>query len=398
MLVLFLLLFMDILYSVFIEKQGRFSFVSLVYICIFIYFFPRKRFREIAWSWPMVIWLLLTFYHLINATIKHVPEINFVDYLRGLKIYASICIYTFLFSNDTKKAVQTVFLLLGAWLLFALILTGYTVGTRLNGTKVIAVMFGKGASLMAIMAIYLAAIRRESIYRLSIRLFFPILIILLAQARNAFGMVVIMFAGYYYAVVMRCKMKFKQLILLCTFCVFFLVSVDYVIANTGLGMRIQNDIESVDESLYRDQYLTGTFFDYIVGERIVYYVTGWEIFISHPITGIGLDNYQDYIQGNYPMHVEYMVHLAEGGIIAFILWISFNLLLIIFIMRTETDKKQKALLVFTFISILFTCAFSVMYDNEMTIMLYGLLLSINYPSFGNFFNKRKKLSVNYANR
>ena len=79
--------------------QGRLSFVSLIYILVFCYLSQYGLFKKIAFSKPLLIWATLTLYHLINASIKHVPEFNFVDYLCGIKCYASICIFTFFLSQ-----------------------------------------------------------------------------------------------------------------------------------------------------------------------------------------------------------------------------------------------------------------------------------------------------------
>lgn len=389
--ILALMVIPDILWKILNLGQGSLSVISVIYIGIFVYLSEYRRFRKIAISIPLLIWLALTFYHLINASIKHVPEINYVDYLRGLKCYASICIFTFLLSIDAKRTFKGLFYTLAVWLVAAFLITGYTAGHRLNGEKVIAVSFGKNAALMAIAGIYWSIIVRESIFTIAYKLVFPVLVIILAQARNAFGMVGIMFIGYYYSMVMKCKMNVKQIILVIFLFVLSMIFIDYIMNNTGLGDRFNHDFEEVAQDTYKAQHETGTAFDYVAGERIIYYVTGWEIFMKHPWTGIGLDNYQNYMRGNYPMHVEYMVHLAEGGIIAAILWLSFIASLIWIIVKTKIPKPKKSLAWVTFGAILFACLFSVMYETELSMAFYGIIISMAYPSAGNFFNTKNSL-------
>lgn len=380
-----LLIFPDLLWRVFNIGQGRLSFVSIVYITIFVLLIcGNRRFYKIALSWPMLIWAVLTLYHLINATLKNVPEINYVDYLRGMKIYASICIFTFFFSLSAKKTFKVVYYNLCIWLFLALLVTGYSSGERLTGDKVIAVEFGKLSALMAIMGLYWASMKQEKLSSLFLKLLYPILFILLSQSRNGFGMVIIMFLGYYYAFVMKCRASFKQLFGAMIVCGVLLFSVNYVLGHTGLGNRISGDIEAAETRALR----TGTILDNIAGERLIYYVNGFAIWIEHPLTGIGLDNYQNYVNGEYPMHVEYFVHLAEGGIIAAFLWGLFIFSLFRIIMKANIPKSKKAIALFTMFTILFTCLFTVMYNGELNMLLFGIVLSMAFPASGNYFQEK----------
>ena len=141
---------------------------------------------------------------------------------------------------------------------------------------------------------------------------------------------------------------------------------------TGLGARIQDDIEEAGLS---ELYSTGTFFDYIAGERIYYYVVGAEIFKEHALTGIGLQNFKSYTGGNYPMHVEWLVHLAEGGIIAFVLYLTFLLLLFVTILRSNEIMPMKFMRYFTLCVILFSAFFASSYGQEKPVILYSIILS-----------------------
>lgn len=369
--------------------QGKLSFVSLIYILVFCYLSRYNLFKKIAFSKPLLIWATLTLYHLINASIKHVPEINSVDYLCGIKCYASICIFTFFLSQKAKFSFKAVFYSLLVWLVIAIMTGGYTAGERLRGDGFVSVSLGKCSALMAIAGIYWCIMMSSSVVTLAYRMAFPILVIILAQTRNAFGMVCVMLMGYYYSIVMRCRLTANRLVLSIFVFAIAMSSVLYVMDNTGLGNRFNSDIEDVGLETYKEQYETGTAFDYVAGERIIYYATGWEIFKNHPWTGIGLDNYQNYMGGNFPMHVEYMKHLAEGGIIAAVLWLMFIASLCHVIIKTKIPKPKKSMAWFTLATILFTFLFSVGYEQERQMILYGIILSMVYPSKGNFFNTIK---------
>lgn len=382
-----LLILPDVLWLSLKLGQGRISFISLIYAMVFFYLLQYKRFREIAISRPLLIWATLTVFHLVNATIKQVPEIEVYDYLSGFKCYASICIFTFCFSFKSEQTFKAIYYSLLTWLIIALLGADVQSDQRLRGEGIAAVALAKAAALMTISAIFWDIMRNGNISTLIYKLVFPVAVVILAQSRNAFGMVCIMLTGYYQSVIMKYKPAIKQLVMIPIVLVFMVISVRYVLNSTGLGERFVNDIEDVEAETYKTMYQTGTVFDYVAGERIIYYATGWEIFKDHFWTGIGLDNYKNYMDGNFPMHVEYMKHLAEGGIIAAFLWIAFLVSLLRVIVKTKISFTGKGMAYFTFGAILFTCMFSVNYGQERQMILYGIILSIAYPSAGNFFYK-----------
>lgn len=386
-----ILILSDILFSLLLNGNAVSGFVSIIYAIFFIYFYPNRDFKRIAFSWPMKIWALLTLYHLINATIKDVPVINISDYLHGFKIYASISIFAFLFRNNLKQSTYVLFCSLGIWLILAFSMSGFTDSGRLanvGGKGFNAVNFGKHAAIMAIAAIYYASASKKSFSLLLLHLSYPLVFILMSQTRNAFGMVILQLAGYFYSFVMRCKITFKNAVLIILLIIVANVGMDYVMENTGLGGRFQHDFDNAEEQY--SSYQTGTFWDYIAGERIVYYVLGWEIFNENPVTGIGLDNFQNYTKGNYPMHVEYMKHLAEGGIIAFLLYIGFIISLTLIIHRARISKEFKFLLISTLIVQLFSMFFSVSYKQPVPVILYSMILSVYHIKKERLINNPEK--------
>lgn len=379
--------------TIFMSSVGRSTLVSIIYFCIYAYCLQYKRMRRISLSFPMMIWLTLTVFHLINAYLKHVPDLRVPDYIQGFRIYVSICIFTFLYSTNGKKTAQYFFWSLGVWLFMAFLTTGYTSGRRLSGKDVIAVEFGKNAALMIISGLYLSVIERSKISQVISRIVWPFIIILLAQARNGFGMALIQCVGYYYSIVMRTKISVKRFIMIVFAIIVLFVLINIVINNTELGTRFQTDVEYAEEGGWGQDYSTGTVFDYILGERVIYYVNGWNLFIKYPLTGIGLGGYEHYTKMGFPMHVEYMLHLSEGGIIAFVLWMMFIIYLFVIILQSSLTRRMKSFALFTMFAILFTCMFSVMYHNENSVSLYGLILSICYPSsqsvFQSFYGRNR---------
>ena len=88
------------------------------------------------------------------------------------------------------------------------------------------------------------------------------------------------------------------------------------LTTTDLFMRAtESSVEGVWE--------TGTFLDYIFGDRALYYVMGYMNFLDSPINGIGIYNFMDYNKFTFPLHGEFISHWVEGGLIGALLYISF---------------------------------------------------------------------------
>lgn len=374
----------DLLFRIFVAQQGRLTFVSLIYIIIFfILNYYYKDFRKFAKSTPLKIWIVLTLYHLVNASLKNVPAINFVDYLMGFKVYASICIFSFLFYTNLKATCKYIYYNYIVWLTIAFLITFVSFGQRLTGDVVIAIEIGRNAMLMAVAAIFYCISVGVKLKGLVLRLIFPAFFILISQTRTSFGILLIILIGYYYSYILKGRLNFNKIVGTIIIIFISMLSYDYLIENTGLGDRLQENVENIESSTYRKKIKTGTYFDYIAGDRIYYYVKGWELFQAHYYTGIGLDNFKDYTHGNYPMHVEYMTHLAEGGIIAFTLWMLFILILFRYILKFRINKRLRTLLLFMMLAIIFACGYTVMYENELYVILYAIILSfiiIQHPN------------------
>lgn len=373
--IVFLLILSGLLFQLIAGGQGSKTFTSLLYLSAFLYFLPKRDFRKIAFSSPMLVWIVLALYHSANALNKHVPDFDFPDVLVRMKIYCSIVIFAYLLAIDFKRTLKYIFYALATWLTIGLLHAGYHPGERLHGEGLIAVQFGKNAAVMGICGIYLAIFNYKQLIGVAIRLIYPMLFILLSQTRQALGMIAIQFAGFYIAFIMQFKTNFRSIVLLAIGIFFAYNGYTYLMDETGLGSRIQDDIEKVDISQQREIYSTGTAFDYIAGERIYYYAVGAEIFKEHPLTGIGLGNFKTYTGGNYPMHVEWMVHLTEGGIIAFVLYLTFLLLLFVTILRSNEIMPMKFMRYFTLCVILFSAFFASSYGQEKTVILYSIILS-----------------------
>lgn len=118
-------------------------------------------------------------------------------------------------------------------------------------------------------------------------------------------------------------------------CLLLFIIVESIVSYTQLGLRFSYLAQSDD---YNDDL-----FLQLMGDRAIQYVESWDMFISSPLTGIGLLKFtvnNSFFEG-LPLHSEYMVQLAECGIIGTALFCMFYFMIIknnIFTIKHATDS------------------------------------------------------------
>ena len=144
--------------------------------------------------------------------------------------------------------------------------------------------------------------------------------------------------------------------------------------DTLLGERLLGTVEQT-ELVESDNPAEGTIFEHY-GDRGIYYVLGWRLFLENFIWGIGLLNFNEYY---YTVnHVEYMIQLAELGIIGFIFYILFNSMILKNIVKKRNlileQKELFTYLLFVFGSILFSASVLFLYSSIAVAAIYGIFI------------------------
>lgn len=144
----------------------------------------------------------------------------------------------------------------------------------------------------------------------------------------------------------------------------------FVLANSVAGARIE---EGYINSNYSDN-----FFLSFMGDRGWMYYYGWEIFLKHPLFGIGLYNFYWINPLNLPLpiHSEYMVQLCECGVfgtLIYLLFISGIVKRAIHLLRDSRYKRFGFILFATIVGILFLNLFTWTYANRWLFFFYGFL-------------------------
>lgn len=207
---------------------------------------------------------------------------------------------------------------------------------------------------------------------LKLYLFFitgPALFLIFAGSRMGIGNFVIILFGL--ILTKNNKIGVGSLLKYLVVILIFVISINYIFENTVLGERLTSTSSQANEFEYNAA--EGTIFENY-GDRGIYYILGWEIFLKNWNWGIGLGNFIDY----YPTvcHVEYMIHFAELGIIGISLYLIFllNLFSKILKLKFKFGDPHFLLILFIFISILFSSSVLFLYSSISIAGLYGILI------------------------
>ena len=149
-----------------------------------------------------------------------------------------------------------------------------------------------------------------------------------------------------------------------------MISVDLILTHSTAGQRMAT---SLAESQFQDNL-----FLRMMGDRGIMYYLGWDMFLQNPLTGIGITNFcweNGYMHG-LPFHTEYMVQLAECGIIGtlFFIILYFGMIKkLVSCYRHKIALNETIILISTLASILVINLVSWTYDNPNYFMMYGII-------------------------
>ena len=113
----------------------------------------------------------------------------------------------------------------------------------------------------------------------------------------------------------------------------------------------------------------------LLGDRAFFYIEGWELFMQHPVCGIGINNFMTVADYPMPIHSEYMVQLVENGLIGSIIFLAF----VIFLWRTSnhiSDIRFRRTALGWVLCVLFISLTSWIYDMPQFFIVFGLIIGL----------------------
>lgn len=203
-------------------------------------------------------------------------------------------------------------------------------------------------------------------------------IILLSGTRKAFGAEAILLLG----IILNDgkKRDFWSWVRIGLFGVVLVVGIRYVMNNTLLGERITDVDEFFYVQLVENQKIND-FLMTLLGDRAIQYETAFELFHENYWTGIGLTNFMDKSGGELVLHSEYMVQLCENGMIGFVLFMLFNVLLTLGLVTrrgNKNNKKSVGMTLFGLLSVWFLNLTGWSYNQNYTMVFYAIFFMYAY--------------------
>lgn len=162
------------------------------------------------------------------------------------------------------------------------------------------------------------------------------------------------------------------------------LSYTYIMEDTYLGERLMTTEEQGEDS--NDTGIKGLNY---LGDRATYYILGWELFLEHPINGIGLRNFQIVADFPFVIHSEYIVQICECGLIGTILFILFMGSMIACIVKmSKTNSRLFFVCIGGILCMLFLNFTAWTYNGNAFFAMYGLILAVCYHE-----KKKKQLGI-----
>lgn len=358
-----------------IDGKGR--ILLFLTIIVFIQNCNIKKYRNIAFSKPAIIWLLWVIYSIINLYFQgfKVPEMTF-GYYAILRLFAPYVVLTATAYEYTKDKNRLTKYLLCTFVTYSVI------GFFFMDNFYVAMQEGRDAdsnlgNLLALNAVFVTffAGLRYNLGKISQKfmylfILFSIIIITVSATRKAFGAVIII---YFFIAISKMKLNANNIIkLICVVGIIYL-GINFMMENTFLGERM-NEIE--DETINID--VGNNLFLKAMGGRAFYYLYGWEVFTDNPLFGIGLTNFMHYTRTEHMLHTEYMVQLTECGIIGSLLFVCFYTSLIYRILNTgkliPSYKSRSIVALSAVVAILFISLTAWTYDFLFFFAVLGTVL------------------------
>ncbi len=309
-----------------IDGKGRILAIIATLVFTLNTLHDNQFFKKHFLGPPFYLWLIWIIYNSINLLIKgfnqetslglYIITNLFIPYLSMIISYKEIK------RNKTKflnfiVAIFVIFSLLSVTVLGKGELTDSD--TNLKIQRVSGKLGNIGPLISLFILFFLSLLYNNKKKRLATLIIFAIYIIgivVLSGTRKAIGAVMLILLTSYLA---KMKFTFKNSLAVISLCLFIYFGYNYFMENTALGVRFEKGIAD-GEKANTSNIVALNF----LGDRAFFYIDGWKIFKENPLNGIGLENYMSVSKNNYRLHTEYIVQLAETGLIGMSLFFLFN--------------------------------------------------------------------------
>lgn len=328
---IFYVIIFDAVSKLILSFDGKMRIPLILSIISIICSINEKNSKKYLFSFPILFWFIWCVYNIINSFIKGFPpseefEVNITTIItRNFVVpFCSMAIIAYEGHKDIKK---TTMLLVFTFFLFVIL--GVFLQERGSGADASweargMMQLGNTLPLNSLVLFFISTfaftngyIKKKYFLIIS---YFVVLSILLVATRKALAGVLIIGLFYLFSQIdyRNPKTVIKFIGALIILYIFYSLIMKY----TLIGARIDEG-EEYQAEIYVRGYNTDTWFFKLVGDRTTQYIMAWEVFLDNPFTGIGLYNFKSYTDFVVPLHTEYMVELAECGLVGVTFYVLF---------------------------------------------------------------------------
>lgn len=302
-----------------IDGKGRIMFMLTLLIFLVNILLDKRFLKKKVFSKPAIFWGLWIIYSVINLQFNgYYGRLSFI-YFFVLILFNPFVVMTIAAKETQRNPEKVIKLFTIVFTVFALLSVTVLGGVHeIHEDRLIGEL-GNTGPLNTIYVIFFSAlliVHKKIKWRTLVPLMvFAFAVISMAATRKAFGAAVIITLTF---VLSQIKFSAKNIILVLILSAGFYFGANYALENTALGERFEEGVEyGAEENITDIEALN------LLGDRVGSYIIGWEIFKDNKLTGIGLKNYMHKGHGPLVLHTEYMVQLAECGIIGSLLFLLF---------------------------------------------------------------------------
>ena len=331
-------------------------------------------------SSAFICWITLLIYSLMNVLIQgnsnNEPLFVFIR-SNFLNAFVFLSILMVELQRDYARCLKIVFIALVVYMLLGLFNM-----TLDSDMRVYAYGLGNTLPLMSMVGVFIAEILlsenrlRGRWWTFSFLLVLALFITIASATRKALGALAIVLVFFFIS--QKRRINTGRIIIMIIIAIIIYFGSDWVLENTFMGERLTDIGEQYTEYELSSNPVINKFWANFLGDRTFFYYYGLQIFHQHPITGIGLTNFQIAQDTNVRIHSEYIVQLCENGIIGFVLLILFYVI----ILKRLLTKKREGFNIWIYLggllAILFLNFTAWTYNSDAVMILYAVLLNFIY--------------------
>lgn len=360
-------------YNFILPIDGAGRIYMILSVLILLLNLLQERFRAVFRNPIVWIWFMWVVYSIINWISCGYPppeNLNPISFICIYLILPWLSMYVAIYESQVRPRLllKNLHVLFFIYVLLGFLFQVKTGAVGERGGNIL----GNSLPLVSLCLVFISCLcysyRLIKVPSFISAIILSMLCIFMVATRKAFaGELIILFA-FFYGNIKKINVQ-SVLGLLCLGLVLYF-TVPYLLENSILGERFMNI--SDDAEAYNT---TNSKFLSLLGDRAYFYITGWELFKEFPVCGIGINNYMNVTDYPMPIHSEYIVQLAENGLIGCFLFVLFIVALFKTVLSVNVHKSRWIFLGWVF-SILFISFTAWIYDCSQYFIIFGVIVGM----------------------